>query len=941
MTINLIDPKLTQAGYVINHTKGLRLPSTVCIETPVTFSDGRDGYVDYVIFGRNGKPLAVIEAKKTVVNEEAGRAQACFYADALEREYGVRPVIYYTNGYNIKIIDGKYPARTIYGFHRMEELEYLIERRNHVLKDVKVKPEICDRYYQKEAIDEVIEHITKKNSRSLIVLATGTGKTRVSCALSDIFIRNNYVKRILFLADRKNLVKQAKEDTFDKLISNVSTSLIADGVREGEESKSRIVFSTYQSMISIIKDVTKCPYGVGHFDLIIIDEAHRSLFNKYADIFKYFDALMIGLTATPRADVGKNTYKVFNLETESPNYEYDLIRGVQDEYLTYYRALDRTPNLLRNGLVYETLTEDEKEQYEEKFGDDESVPDKIEGKYFYSTITNIDTIRKVLRTLMDEGIKVNNGDELGKTIIFAKDHKHAVLIMEEFRKMYPELCSTTGEGGVDYCVVIDNQIKYNEHLQREFKEKQNIRIVVSVDMMDTGVDIPEVVNLVFFKRIASKTKFFQMIGRGTRLCKNLNVLSPSKGFFERNTNDNTRSIYKDKQGFLIFDICNVFEFFKMNPDGAKTESNIDENLSDAQNVLFSQMKLYANLQRNYNTLSDKDKTFADELRNSFFEIVLNFNTNYFNVQNNFNYVEKYRDLSNWYDINIVELKKYIIPLYQGEPENPLIKKWDMLCNNFANSKFKSQKEEKKFAGLIFTLVYEGLLKTKLHIPTVKEKEEQLKFVASEDFINTKSPFVIDEYRNEIRELIPFIDKTLVESIISDFDDYIIGNDDADNEKPFIKTNADDSDNKIKLSDFDSFEDKIKCFIESSNEPFILKMRKLEQFNSEDVANIIKKLKSIDENGYKQKFNGEKDLIEYLRKNIIINEEVIDEIIKELNFESNEKDNFVKKVFYYFNENGMLSRKDFTVEPLNEMYILTENELFKLISILKKYNVLTN
>ena len=342
--------------------------------------------------------------------------------------------------------------------------------------------------------------------------------------------------------------------------------LIVDGEKEGDEGQARIVFSTYQSMLSIIKDTAKNPYGIGHFDLIIVDEAHRSLFNKYAEIFTYFDALMIGLTATPRNDIHKSTYKVFNLDSNLPNYEYDIVRGVKDGYLTYYRALDRTPDILKNGVTYDDLSEDEKEQYEELFTDDDgSMPEKIEGDKFYSVIANKDTIREVLKDLMEEGLRVNNGDILGKTIIFARDHNHAILIQEEFRKMYPELCIPNSPNGVDYCVVIDNKIKYNEVLQKEFKFGQRIRIVVSVDMMDTGVDIPDIVNLVFFKKVLSKIKFWQMVGRGTRICQDLKVLSPSKAYFERMTNDKSRQLYDSKQGFLIFDICNVFPFFKLNP----------------------------------------------------------------------------------------------------------------------------------------------------------------------------------------------------------------------------------------------------------------------------------------------------------------------------------------------------------------------------------------
>lgn len=258
---------------------------------------------------------------------------------------------------------------------------------------------------------------------------------------------------------------------------------------------------------------------------------------------------------------------------------------VKDGFLVYYRALDRTPDILKNGVTYEELDEEDKEQYEELFTDDDgTIPEKIEGKQFYSVITNKDTIRTVLRDLMEEGIKVNNGDTLGKTIIFARDHNHAVMIQEEFRKMYPELCNPNAANGVDYCVVIDNRIRYNEVLQREFKNKQDIRIVVSVDMMDTGVDIPEVVNLVFFKKVMSKIKFWQMIGRGTRLCDNLKSISPSKAYFERMTNDNSRQFYQNKQGLLIFDVCNVFNFFKLNPDGR--EDKTDGVLSLNQKIFY-------------------------------------------------------------------------------------------------------------------------------------------------------------------------------------------------------------------------------------------------------------------------------------------------------------------------------------------------------------------
>ena len=247
----IIDPKLVQAGWDVLKIRNVIEKDKACIETPVKGmpisadnSTGK-GYVDYTLFGDDGKPLALIEAKKAVVNEEQGRVQACLYADCLEKQYGIRPVIYYTDGYSISMIDGVYPPRRVFGFHRKDELEYVIQRRSRHITDSQPKPEICNRYYQKDAIREVIRHLENRHSRSLIVLATGTGKTRVSCAISDIFIRNNYAKRILFLADRKNLVKQAKEDTFEKFLPKVPMAMILEGKVQGSK-EARIIFSTYQ-----------------------------------------------------------------------------------------------------------------------------------------------------------------------------------------------------------------------------------------------------------------------------------------------------------------------------------------------------------------------------------------------------------------------------------------------------------------------------------------------------------------------------------------------------------------------------------------------------------------------------------------------------------------------------------------------------------------------
>lgn len=933
--LKLIDPALKRAGWNILHEKHIIEKNKACIETPVVGmpktmeNPTGNGFVDYVLFGDDGKPLALVEAKKSILNEEVGRVQASLYADALEKKYGLRPVIYYTNGYTIKIIDGLYPARQVFGFHKKDELEYLIQRRSFKLIDKTVDSNICNRYYQKDAIDEILKHLGSKHSRSLIVLATGTGKTRVSCATSDIFLRNNFVKRILFLADRRNLVKQAKEECFEKFLPSVPMAVIVDGQREGDDSKARIVFSTYQSMLSIIKDIDKCPYGIGHFDLIIVDEAHRSLFNKYAEIFSYFDSLMIGLTATPRDDIHKSTYKVFNLDTDMPNYEYDVVKGVKDGYLTYYRALDRTPNILKNGVIYNELSPEEQEQYEDLFTDEETgdLPEKIEGKEFYSVIMNKDTIRTVIRDLMEEGLKVNNGDILGKTIIFARDHNHAILIQEEFRKMYPELCIPGSPNGVDYCVVIDNKIKFNEVLQSEFKYGQAIRIVVSVDMMDTGVDIPEVVNLVFFKKVLSKIKFWQMIGRGTRLCDGLKIISPSKAYFERMTNNKSRQLYEDKQGFLLFDICNVFPFFKQNPDGRTDKS--DQVLSLYQKIFMEKVALYKTMQANYAKLSIEDKKYYENLRDELVKEVNNLNRNYIGVHSNLEFVEKYSDISGWVyftQSNLIEVKKHIAPNVTGDIDFEASRAFDYLCYKFAATRFYMNKDFKKVAKTIYSLAM-YLIEIKGHITEVSEHRETLSYVTSDDFIKNSSVTKVDEVREEIRELMRYIDSKDFKPIISDFDDEISSFEDAVEEQV---------DFSITVDDFKTLEEKVLFYIQSNpNAGLVHQVQNIIKPTSKAIANfkneVIKIAKTAEE--YNDIFKDDHDLVVFIRRNIEFNPSAVNDFVeyeKQCGF-NDMQIAYLRELLLFISQNGHFNKADLLREELNFYGIFNSTEIGKLIN----------
>lgn len=939
--IQLINPKLRLAGWTILNENGIIAPNKACIEIPVsgmpiTSENPRgNGFADYVLFGDDGKPLAVIEAKKSSVDSDMGKVQACLYADRLEVKYGVKPIVYYTNGYDLFIIDGVYTqGRKIFGFHTKDELEFLIAKRSIELKDTKVNPNICggERYYQEEAVNNVVNHIKSKHTRSLIVLATGTGKTRVSCALSDIFLRNNYVKRILFLADRKNLVRQAKEETFEKFLSQYPMASIVDGKREGDESKARIVFSTYQSMLSIIKNIETCPYGVGYFDLIIVDEAHRSLFNKFGDIFDYFDALMIGLTATPRSDIHKSTYKVFRLETDVPNYEYDIVKGVKDGFLTYYRALDRTPDILKDGVTFDDLTQEEQDEYDDLFRDPEGERiDKIEGKMFYSYITNKGTIRAVLRDLMNEGIYVNNGDILGKTIIFARDHNHALLIQEQFKEMFPEKCIANPTNGVDFCVVIDNKTKYNEVLQREFKNKQTIRIVISVDMMDTGVDIPEVVNLVFFKKVLSKIKFWQMVGRGTRICSNINALSPSKTYFERTSQDTTRQLHTDKQGFLIFDICNVFPFFKQNPDG-KTDAS-DGVLSLYQMVFLEKATLYKTMQDNYAHLDIDDKKFYENLRDELINEVENMNQNLIGVQKNLEFVHRFSSLDSWINMSfqaLSDIKKHIAPNVEGEIELESARKFDLLCYKFAERKFKKDKMFVKTAKQIVD-VAAYLINHKTHIDEVKNNLDSLNYINSDTFLNSSTVSKLDDIRQKVRELIRFIEPKIIPNIITDFDDKISSRDDA--------VDVGDGPIVITIDDFKTFEEKALFYIQNNpDKELIYQITNLMTPTYKAIRDLEQELVKISEDTqeYTNLFNDDNSLVYFIRKNLEFNPCAVEKFLnreREKGFNESQLA-YVKELLLFVSQNGYFDKQDLLRPELAFNNLFNSNEINALIKDLE-------
>lgn len=531
----LIDSLLASAGWDV--AAGPKSTSAVGKEIEVANqpTESGIGYADYVLWDDNGNPLAVIEAKKTAVDPELGRHQAKLYADGLEKMHGHRPVIFYTNGFDIWIWDDAqgFPPRKLFGFYSKDSLQHLANyqrRERKALNTIGINDGIVNRLYQVEAIKRVSERFSAKHRKALIVLATGTGKTRVAIALTDLLIRAGWVKRVLFLCDRRELRKQAKNAFGDFLSEPIR--IITSRVRAN--ASERVFLATYPAMQKVFQS-----FDPGFFDLIIADESHRSIYNVYGDIFHYFDCHQVGLTATPVDFVTKSTFRLFGCEGQLPTANYDLDQAVSDGYLTPFEVFEHTTQFLRDGIRLDSLTKEQIEQLEEQ-GEDPAQYD-FSSEQVDKVIYNKDTNRAILRNLMENGLREATGQLPGKSIIFARNHQHAVLLRQLFDEMYPQY-------GGKFCQVIDNYDPRAEQLIDDFKgdgTNSELTIAISVDMLDTGIDIPEILNLVFAKPVKSPVKFWQMIGRGTRLCEDL--FGPGK----------------DKTVFRIFDHWGNFERFAM------------------------------------------------------------------------------------------------------------------------------------------------------------------------------------------------------------------------------------------------------------------------------------------------------------------------------------------------------------------------------------------
>ena len=833
------------------------------------------GDADYVLFGDDGKPLAVIEAKRTCVDISVGRQQAKLYADLLEKKFGQRPIIFLTNGFDNRIWhDAYYPERPVASIYSKRDLEktFNLMTLRASLKNAIVDKNIADRYYQEGAIKAVCDSLENNRRKALVVMATGSGKTRTVIALTKILIDYGWVKNVLFLADRTALVKQAKRN-FYSLYGDLSTTNLCE---DHDNYNAHCVFSTYQTMMNCIDSVNDDQgkiYSVGHFDLVICDEAHRSIYNKYRDIFTYFDAFLVGLTATPKDEIDKNTYDVFELETGVPTYGYDLSQAIKDGYLVDFLSVETKLKFIEQGIVYDELSDEDKAVYEQTFEDENGeLPESISSSALNEWIFNEDTIREVLNVLMADGLKVEYGNKIGKTIIFAKNHTHAEKILEVFNKEYPHLNG--------YAKVIDNYTNYAQSLIDEFSTPNKLpQIAISVDMLDTGIDIPEILNLVFFKKVFSKAKFWQMIGRGTRLCSGL-----VDG--------------EDKTKFYIFDFCGNFEFFRINK--GKPTANALALQGKIFNLKTQIVFKLQDLAYQTHDLVDFRKSLKDDLLKKVREL----NRENFAVKQHLRYVEKFSDESAYEPLSYEDtlmMAEEIAPLVIPDEDEATALRFDSLMYGIELAYLVGKKYSRSRAELLSKV---SDIASVANIPAIMMQAELINKILHENYIDDAGINEFEIIRKNLRDLIKYIPVNRIK-FETDFDDEVLSIEYRESE--------------LENDDLKNYKLKAEYYVrQHQDSPTIFKLKNNIPPTKEDIEELENILwgELGSKSDYEAEF-GKKPLGEFVREIVGLDmaaaKSVFNVFLKDINLDDKQI-YFVNQIVEYIVHNGMMKDLSVLQEP---------------------------
>ncbi|MFA0053242.1 DEAD/DEAH box helicase family protein [Vibrio echinoideorum] len=918
----LIDVLLHEAGWKLEHKRDREYPVS---GMPISKVNPKgNGFVDYVLWGDDGTALAVVEAKRTHRRAEDGQQQAKLYADCLEKQCGVRPVIFYTNGYDTHLWDDHfYPPRQVQGFYTKAELELMVKRRTDRKSffesgmpnsNLVINNEITNRHYQKSAITKLLQDFELEHERKgLFVMATGTGKTRTVISLVDLLVKNDWVKNVLFLADRNALLTQAKNN-FVKLLPRVSCSILDSG-KSKNSIDSRLYFSTYPTMKNLLdRCAGERPFGVGHFDLIIVDEAHRSVYAKYRQIFEYFDGFLVGLTATPKDEVEKDTYGIFELQKGMPTYAYEDDKAYDQGYLVSPTKISVATKFLREGVKYKDLSNEEQEEWENKAeleDRDEVLPSEV-NKFLF----NEDTAEKMFAQLMSKddrgGIHVEGGDVIGKTIVFAANNDHAVFLEKMFNKNYPKWAGKLAR-------VITFKETYAQSLIDEFGGDENkidefdpknptCRIAISVDMLDTGIDVPEVVNLVFFKVIRSKVKFTQMIGRGTRLCKDL--FGP---------ND-------DKKTFKVFDYCQNFEYFDANPEGIAVgvAKPVTQQVFEKR-VLFSTLlndKLNSEEFREQNPEECERYTELNRYQlDMLHHLVSGMNLDNFIVRPKRQAVEPFLERDYWDNIDdtkFTELESQISALpteaeafNSDEQLNHLSHRFDSLILTMQlNLLEKGMISEMSRSRVI---EFAEQLEAKSTIPAVQAQLQLIQDIQTQEFWQDIHLVTLEELRRKLRNLMFALDKDKKEMVYTNFEDEVQGVHNVTNvyKNPSV--------------DLAQYRKKIELYIQDHQDQLTIQKLKRNKSITQADLDVLEGL-LLDASGmsdveaYREKILQEKPLGTFIRELIGLDmnaaKEAFSSFLDEESYNA-EQIQFVDQVIDYLVNNGILDMSQLFEPPFTD------------------------
>jgi type I restriction enzyme R subunit len=860
------------------------------------------GFVDYVLWGEDGKPLAVVEAKRTRKSPREGQQQAKLYADCLEAKFSRRPVIYYTNGYEHHFWDDQAaPPRRVEGFHKRDELELLFQRRTSrkIIANEVIDAKIVERTYQHQAIRSITESIERLNQRrALTVMATGSGKTRTAIALVELLIRCNWVKRVLFLADRISLVKQSARE-FGKHLPSISVvNLLNDASGQG-----RVYICTYPTMMNLIddNDGDRKRFGIGHFDLVIVDEAHRSIYAKYGSIFSYFDSYLVGLTATPKDEVDHNTYRLFQLQQGIPTYAYPLEQAIADRFLVPPRAISVPTQFHRQGIKYDQLSDEEKAEWDELDWGDDGTPTEVDPAALNQWLFNESTVDQVLEHLMVHGEKVASGDRLGKTIIFAKSQLHAEYIETRFNANYPEYKGA-------FARIITFKTVYAQSLIDEFSIKErNPHIAISVDMLDTGVDVPEVVNLVFFKLVRSKTKFWQMIGRGTRLCPDLYAPGVDKKFFN------------------IFDFCQNIEYFNQNlpPSQGTLTDSLDSKLFKRRVSLIKSID--TGMDHEVDAVRKEEKKgLRVETAELLHSIVSNMTLDNFIVRPKRLYVERYSDITKWETLEASDADEICeelagLPSQQRDQEEDA-KQFDLLLLSTQLALLNASSDFDKLKGKVRAIC--NLLELQDSIPAVRAQMTLIQAIATDEWWQDVTVGMLENARKSLRLLVKLIEKAKRPIIYTNFED-VVG-DGQEITLPLAATGL----------DYERFKEKARQFIKQHESHMaIQRLRRNKPITGSDLAELETML--LGEAG------GDKDLIArakqestglglFIRSLVGLERqagiEAMDEFLKDKAATANQLQ-FVNMIVDYLTKDGAMKSERLYDSPFTDLSAAGPDKIF--------------